>query len=154
MLLGLRGQPTELRSELGEDVLDAGEVGRRLVELLLGAPPAALVAADTRHLLEEGSPLFRSQGQGLVDHALADEEEGIVREMGRVKEVDEVLEAHALAIDEVVVLARPKQAPAHLEDRVLHGDEPVRVVEDKGDVSHAQGGASLRAREHDVLGAA
>jgi hypothetical protein len=45
LLLGLGGEAPGLRPELGQDVVDAGEVGFRFPELLLGLAPTALVAA-------------------------------------------------------------------------------------------------------------
>ena len=92
LLLGLGGQPAGLRPELAEDVLDAGQVGLGLDQLLLGPPPPSLVAADAGDLLEQRPALLRPEGEGLVDHALADEQEGVVGEVGRVEQVDEVAE--------------------------------------------------------------
>ena len=105
------------------------------------------------HFLEEGAALFRPQGQGLVDHALADEEESVLRQVGRVEQVDQVAQANTLAIHEVVVLTRAIQAPAELELGEVQRDQPVGVVEDERHVGHPEGGPALRPGEHDVLGA-
>ena len=152
-LLGLRGQAPDLRAQLGEDVLDPGEVVRRLGELLLRAAAAPFVAAHAGHLLEERPALLGSQREGLVDHPLADEQERVVGEVGGVEQLDEVLQAHPLAVDEVVVLARAEEAAAHLEDGEVDGDQAVGVVEDEDDVRHAQRGTPLRPGEDDILGA-
>ena len=90
LLLGLGRQPPGLRPELGEDVLDPGEVRLGLGELLLGLAPAPLVAADAGDLLEQRPPLLGPERERLVDHALADEQERVVGEVGRVEQVDEV----------------------------------------------------------------
>ena len=52
LLLRLGGEAARLRSELGEDVVDPGDVRLGLDELLLGLPPAPLVAAHAGDLLE------------------------------------------------------------------------------------------------------
>ena len=119
LLLGLGGQPARLRPELGEDVLDPGEVRLGLDQLLLGAAAATLVAADPGDLLEQRPALLGPQGERLVDHALADEQEGVVGEVRGVEQVDEVAQPDALLVEEVVVLARAIQPAAELEDLEL-----------------------------------
>ena len=154
LLLGLRGEATGLRPELGEDVLDPGQVRLRLDELLLGAPPAALVAADAGDLLEERPALLGPERERLVDHALADEEEGVVGEVGRVEEVDEVLEADPLAIQQVVVLAGPEEPAAELDDAEVDRQQAVGVVEDSVTSAMPTRRPPLRPGEDDVLGLA
>ncbi len=151
LLIGLGGEPASLRPELAEDVLDAGEVGLRLGELFLRPLPPSLVAADPGDLLEEWATLLRPEGEGLVDHALADEEEGVVGEVGRVQEVDEVAEADPLLVEQVIVLAGAVQAPADLEDAVVEGEQPVGIVDDEGHVGHPGRRSPLRAGEDHVL---
>ena len=90
LLLGLRGQPPRLRPQLGEDVLDPGEVRLGLGQLLLGPAAPPLVAPDAGDLLEQRPPLLGPQRERLVDHALADEQERVVGEVRRVEQVDEV----------------------------------------------------------------
>ena len=60
LLFGLGGKTPSLRSKLGEDVVDAREVGLRLGELLFGLAPTAFVAPDARDLLEERAALLGS----------------------------------------------------------------------------------------------
>ena len=151
LLLGLGGQPAGLRAELGEDVLHAGEVGLGLGELLLGLAAAALVAADAGDLLEQRPALLGPQRERLVDHPLADEQEGVVGEVRRVEQVDEVAQPDPLAVQEVVVLARPVEPPAELQDAVVDRQQPVGVVEDEGHVGHPEGGPAVGAGEDDVL---
>ena len=146
LLLGLGSEPAGLRAELGEDVVDPGEVRLGLDELLLGLSPATLVTADAGDLLEQRPPLLGSEGERLVDHPLADEQERVVGEMRGVEQVDEIAKADALLVEEVLVLARAIQAPAELEDLEIDRQEGVGVVEDERDVGHALGGALLRAR--------
>ena len=105
LLLGLRGQPTRLRPELAQDVLDARQVRFRFDELLLGPPTASLMATDPRHFLEQRPALLGPEGQGLVDHPLADEQERVVGEIGRVEQVDQVAQPDTALVEEVVVLS-------------------------------------------------
>ena len=65
----LRAGPDD-DAHLGEDVLDAGEVGLRLGQLLFSAPLPSLVAADAGHLFKQRAALLGAQGERLVHHAL------------------------------------------------------------------------------------
>ena len=62
-------------------------------QLLLGVTPSALVPPDAGDLVEQRAALLGSQGQRLVDHALADEQEGVVGEVRGVEQVDQVAQA-------------------------------------------------------------
>ena len=154
LLLCLGREASRLRAELTQDVLDAGEVGLGLDELLLGAAAAALVATDAGHLLEQRPAFLGAQGQRLVDHPLADEQECVVGEMGRVEQVDQVAQADAALVQEVVVLARAIEPPPELEDPEIDRKQAVGVVEDERDVGHPLRRPLVRARPDDVLGLA
>jgi hypothetical protein len=154
LLLGLGGQAPGLRPELGEDVLDAREVGGRLGQLLLGLAPPALVAADPGHLLEQRSTFLGTHRQRLVDHALADEQEGVVGQMGGVQQVDEVAQPDALLVEQVLVLARAEQPPTQLQDLEVDRQQAIPVVDHERDVGHALGRSPLGPRPDDVLGLA
>ncbi len=154
LLLGLGGQPARLRPQLGEHVFDPGEVGIRFEELLLGLLLVALVAPDTGHFLEQRPPLLGPERQRLVHHALADEQERVVGEVGRVQQIDEILEPDPLLVEQVVVLAGSKEPPAELDRLEVDRQQPVLVAENQRHVGHAEGGALLRAGEDDVLGLA
>ena len=154
LLLGLGGQPPRLRPELAQDVLDAREVRLRLDELLLRPATASLVAADAGHLLEQRPALLGTQGQRLVDHPLADEQEGVVGEVGRVEQIDQVAQPDPALVEEVVVLARAVEPPPELEDPEVDRQQAVGVVEDERDVGHALGRPLVGAGPDDVLGLA
>ncbi len=81
LLLGELPQPPGLRPQLGEDVLDPGQVRLGLGQLLLGPPPPPLVTADPGDLLEQRPALLGPQRERLVDHALADEQERVLGEV-------------------------------------------------------------------------
>ena len=131
-------QAARLRPQLRQDVLDPGQVGLGLCELLLGPRLASLVAADAGHFLEERAPLLGPQRQRLVHHALADEEEGVVGQMGRVEQIDEVLEPDPLLVQQVVVLAGAEEPPSQLDRLEVDRQQPVRVAEDQSHVRHAE----------------
>ena len=154
LLLGLGREPPRLRSELGDDVLDPGEVRLRFGQLLLRLAATSLVAANTGDLFEQRAALLGPQRERLVDHALADEQECVVGEMRPVEQVDEVPQANPLAIEQVVVLAGAVQPAAQLEHLVVDRQQPVGVVEQDRDVRHALRGPTLRAGPDDVLGLA
>ena len=154
LLLGLGGQPAGLRAELGEDVLDARQVRLGFDQLLLGVTPSPLVPPDAGDLVEQRASFLRSQGEGLVDHPLADEQEGVVGEVRGVEQVDQVAQPDAGLVEQVVVLARAIEAPAELEDLELDREQAVGVVDDQRDVGHPLRGPLLRSGPDDVLGLA
>lgn len=84
-LLHLLSQAPRLRAQLSQDVADPGKVRLRLDQLRLSLAPPTLVTAHARHLLEQRTALLGPQGERLVDHALADEQEGVVRDVGGVE---------------------------------------------------------------------
>ena len=151
LLLGLGREPAGLRPEFGEDVLDPGQVGLGFGELVLGLPSAPLVAPDAGDLLEQRPPLLWPEGKGLVDHPLADEQEGVIGEVGRVEQFDKIAQADALLVEEVVVLAGSVEPAAELEDAVVDGQEPIGVVEDEGHIGHAEGRSLVGAGKDHVL---
>ncbi len=152
LLFGLGRESPSLRPELAEDVVHAGEIRLGFGELLLGPAPAALMPTDPRDLLEQWSPLFGPKRERLIDHALADEEEGVVGEVGAVEEVHEVAQAHPLAIQEIVVLAGAIEPAAKLDDRVLDRQQPIGVVDHELDVGHPEGRTPFGTGPDDVLG--
>ncbi len=137
-----------------DDVLDPGQVGGRLGELLLGLAATPLVPPHPGDLLEQRPALLGSHRQRLVDHPLPDEQEGVVREVRGVEQVDEVAQADALLVEEVFVLAGSVEPPSELEDLEVHRQQAVAVLDDKGHVGHALGGALLGAGPDHVLGLA
>ena len=122
-----------------------------LDQLLLGPTTTALVASDARHFLEQRTALLRSEGEGLIDHPLPDEQEGVVGEVRRIEQVHEVAQADPALVEEVVVLARAVEPAPELEDLELDRQEPVGVVDHERDVGHPLRGALLRAGPDDVL---
>src|ERR1051326_2707844 len=63
----LSRQGADLRLDLGDEVLEALQVGGSLLEPALGALLAVAVEADARRFLEERAPLFRAVGEQEID---------------------------------------------------------------------------------------
>ncbi len=116
LLLRLGREPAGLRPQLTEDVLDASQVRLRLDELVLRLAATPLVTTDPRDLLEKRAALLRAKGERLVDHALPDEQERVVGQMSRVEQVDQVAQADALLVEQVVVLAAAVEPTTELQD--------------------------------------
>jgi hypothetical protein len=150
LLLRLLREPARLRPELGEDVVDAARFASDSTSCS-SARAAAFVAAHAGDLLEQRAALLRPQRQRLVDHALADEQERVLGEMPGIEQVHQVLESYALAVQEVVVLARPVQPPAQLDHAVLDRQQAVAVVEGELDIGHAHRRPLLGASPDDIL---
>jgi hypothetical protein len=115
-------------AELTEDVLDARQVRLRLDQLLLGPPSSPLMTPDAGHLLEQWPALLGAERQGLVDHPLSDEQEGVVGEVGRIEQVDQVAQADPTLVQEVVVLAGAVEAPPEFEDAEIDRQQAIGVV--------------------------
>ena len=131
LLLGLLGQPADLRAQLAGDVAHPGQVRFGLQQARLRLPPTPLVAAHAGGLLEQRPAFLRPQREGLVDHALADEQEGVVGQVRAVQQVHQVAQAHPLAVQQVLVLARAVEPPRQVDLAVVHRQQPVAVVEDQ-----------------------
>ena len=104
-LLCLGGQPACLRTQLGKHVADALEVRLGLAELCLRLPPTPLVAAHSGGFLEQRAALLGAQRERLVDHALADEQKGVVGQVAGVQQLDEIPQPDPLPIEQVLALA-------------------------------------------------
>src|SRR5207244_3742276 len=130
--------------DLVEAAAPAGLMARQLGGLRGGRPgggagrgePAGRLAPPPRGRGGPAAPLLRLEGEGQVDHALADHGAAVRREVGLEQQVDDVAQAHAVAVDEVLVLARAVGAPG--EDDLLEWRvEPAgRVVERDRDLGH------------------
>ena len=151
LLLGLGGESPRLRPQFAEDVLDSRKVRLRFDQLLLGSSAPALVAPDTGDLLEERPALLGPERERLVDHPLADEQEGVVGQVRRIEQVDEVAQPDPALVQEVVVLARAIEPPTELEDLEIDREEAIGVIEDERDIGHPLGGPLLRPGPDDVF---
>ena len=74
------------------------------------------MATNAGNLLEQGAALLRTKRKGLIDHALADEQERIVGQVGGIQQVDEITQPDALLVQEILVLTAAEQPPTQLQD--------------------------------------
>ena len=109
---------------------------------------------NPRHFLEERPAFLGSQRQRLVDHALADEQEGVVGQVSGIEQIDEVLESHPLFVEEVVVLARTEESAPQFDGFEVDRKQPVGVAEDQRHVRHPESGTLVGPGEDDVFGLA
>ena len=109
------------------------------------------MATHSGDLFEERSAFLGAQREGLVHHPLPDEQEGVVGKMRRVQQVDQIAQADPALVQEVVVLARPIEPPAELQDLEVDREQAIGIVEDECDIRHPLRGPLLRTRPDDIL---
>src|SRR5699024_8065739 len=117
----------------------------------LGFVFAVAVAGDAGGLLKDLPPFARLGGHDLGDAALADDGVAVPAQAGVQKQLVDVLQADALAVDAVLALAAAV-VPAADGDLVgVHVQAVVGVVDGQADRRIAHGAAGLGAAEDDVL---
>ena len=102
----------------------------RLLEAALRAAAPIAVQADARRLLEQLAPLVRSVGEQRVDHARLDHDARVGAEPGAPHEIVDVAQPAGRPIEEVLRLARAREAArdhdfleGHRERAVVVGEE-------------------------------
>jgi hypothetical protein len=147
---GLAAQRIHLLVQLEEDVIQALQVGARLVQAFLRIGAAELVARDARGLLEQHAPVLGLAAEDQVDLALLDEAVGAGAHAGVQQEILHVLEAAFPAVDAVFAPRVPVEAPG--DDHLARGpgQRGVGHLEDQLHLGHAHGTALGRAREDHV----
>src|SRR5205814_1815480 len=110
------------------------------------------VEAHFRSLFDQRAAVFRPQAEHLLDHALPHEGVAVLANLRAHKELDDVAQADARAVDEVLVLAVAISA-ARDHDLVESDREPLLgVIERYVDFSDTHRRALVAAREDDVFG--
>ncbi len=140
----------ELAAELGQHVLQAQEILVQPRQLALGPLLAATVLGDAGRLLDVPAPVLRAGLQDLLELALADDRVQRAADARLAQQLLDVEEAHDLAADPVLALARAEDRPAHLDLRHGHGDHAGRVVDHELHLGHAEGGAGRGSGEDHV----
>ena len=108
-------QRAALLLDLEDDVVDAGQVLLRRLELQLRGAAAALVLRDAGRFLDQLPPIGRPRAENLADLALLDDRVGLDAEPGVHQQVLHVAQPADLAVDQVFALARSVE-PAHQLD--------------------------------------
>ncbi len=147
---GLAPKIAEPRAQLGDNILHAGQVLLRRFQAAHRRGALDLVAADPRRLLEERAALFGRHAQRTVDQPLADDGVGTLAQPGLREEIDDILQAHPLAIDDVFVVAVAIGAPRHLDLGEVDGNLAGAVVQRDGDLGQVETRLFVAAREDDV----
>lgn len=149
-LLRVAGERLELRLDLLHDVLHAQKVGLRVRELLHRLALAVAELRDARRLLEEGAAVLRAAVEDILHTVLADDAHAVVADARVGKELVDILEAAAGAVDEVLALPAAVEPARHRHLAEVHGQRAV-VVEDQRDLRDVEWPPLRRAREDDVL---
>ena len=150
---GLRGLPlrgSHLALQLGEDVIDAQEVGFRVLQLAEGLALLCLALGDPGGFLEDLAAVLRFGAQEHVDLPLFHDAVGTAAHARVHEQLVDVLETAGVAIQFVLALPVPEH-PARDADLVeIHPEILLAVVEDQADLRHAERLALVRAIEDDV----
>ena len=104
-LAALARQAPDLRLHLGDEVLDALEVGRGFLQPALGAVLPVAIEPDARRLLEQRPALVGAVGEQQVDHLGLDHDAGVAAESGAAEQVLDVAQPDGRAVEQVVALA-------------------------------------------------
>ena len=139
---------TALLFDLEDDVVDAGEVLLRRLELQLRGAAAGLVLRDARGLLDQLTTIRRPRAEDHPDLALLDDRVGLGAEPGVHHQFVDVAQAAHLAVDQVFALAGPVQTTRDL-DVAREGERNLlerRVVDGHG---HYRCHCRCRCRSND-----
>ncbi len=141
----------QLPAELGEHVLQAQEVLVEPRQLAFGALLALAVLRDPGGLLDVLAALLGPGGQDALELPLPDDGVEGAADTALGQELLDVEQAHDLAADPVLAVARAEDRPADLDLAHRHRDQAGGVVDHQLDLGHPEGGA-LRAPGEDHVG--
>ena len=115
-------QAAALLVDFEDDVVDAGEVLLRGLELQLRRPAPRLVLRDAGGFLDQHAPIGGPRRQDQPDLALLDDGVGLGAQPGVHQQFVDVPEPALGAVNEVLALTRPIE-PAHQLDVAARGPE-------------------------------
>ncbi len=153
-LLGLALDRVDLAPDLAEHVAHPQQVLLGRLDLRLRLPPARLVLADPRRLLDQDAALLGLGGDDLGDLPLLHDRVALGADAGVAEEVVDVAQATGRLVEQVLGLAAAVEPPRDLdlaEGGVGRGGAPVGVVDGENHLGHADAGPPLGADEDDVL---
>ena len=145
--LSLARQRSNLALHLGDEIVDARQVGRRFLQTPLGAPLAVAVETDAGRFLEQLAPLIRFIGKQRVHHLPLDDDAGVGSESGAAHHVVDVAQAAGSVVEEVIALARAAQPPRDHDFAERNVERSVVVLEMERDFGDVHGAARGRALE-------
>ena len=106
---GLAFERADLALDLDDDVIDAQQVGMRGLELEFGQAPLVLIDRDPRGVLDQDAPFLRLGVEDLIDATLFDGRVGACPDTAVFENFLDVLQARALAVEQVAALPASKQ---------------------------------------------
>jgi hypothetical protein len=149
--LRLHPERIQARLDLDAKVLKPEQVGRQLLEPDRGLSALGLDAAHLGRLLDQGPALVGTAADDGFDVALVNDRVGVRGQTGRGQQVEQVPAADAAAVQEVVALAAPVQAPADGDFRIVNGEPAVRVVDHDRDLCHRRPASTFAAGVDDLV---
>ena len=108
--LALARQRAHLALHFADQVVEALQVDRRLLEAPLGRAAAVAIEADAGRFLEQLATVVGAVGEQRVDHLALDDDAGVGAEARAAQQVGDVAQAARRAIQEVLALARAREA--------------------------------------------
>jgi hypothetical protein len=149
--LGLLAERLELAADLGQEVLQAGDValgGGELAERLL---LALAVLEDARGLLDVAAAFFRCRAQDAIELALPDDHVHLTTDAGVGEQLLDVEQPAGLAVDGVLGAAVAEHDPADRDFGVVDRQGAVGVVDREHDLRPAERRPPGRTGEDHVL---
>ena len=147
----LSAQIVDLTLHLGDDVLDAGQVGLGRFELVPGGAPPRLVFSYTGCFFEDAAPVFGPFADDFVDHALLHHRVRTLAQAGIHEQVGDVEQPARDFVHQIVALTRAEEAAGEGHLAEFDGQDVVGVFDDQVDLGHAQGLAVAGAGEDHIL---
>src|SRR5688572_25130534 len=147
----ITAQRLELAAQLGEDVLQAGEVAVGRLEFPQRLLLALAMLEDAGSLLDEAPALFRRGAQDRVQLALPNDHVHLAPDAGVAEQLLDVEQAARRAIDGVLRAAIAEHRPRDGDLGVLDRERPVGVVDRQEDLGAAERGATGGTGEDDVF---
>ena len=132
-------QGLHLLLDFSDDVTESHQVLFDSVQLVERGFLFRLVLADSGGLFKDGAPLLRVGLEQDVDLSLLDHRIGVVGNAGAQEELTDISQAAAGLVEEVLALAGPIQPASYAHLVEIDGEEVLRVREDEGGLSIAEG---------------
>ncbi len=150
--LGLVAQGRKLALNLGDNVVDSGEIRLRRFELPDRLPLADAIFLDTGGLFHKRAAILRLHGEHGVDLALPDDGVGITSHAGIEKQLVDIAQAAGNLVDQIVALAGSVEAARDRDLVEIERERARLVVESERGLGKAERAPAMGAREDHVLG--
>ena len=149
--LALARQAPHLTGDLVDEVVETLEIARRLLETPLGGAAPVAIEPHPGGLLEQLAPVVGTVGEEGIDHPALDHHARARAQPGAPQQIRNVAQPAGRAIEEVVAVARTREAAGDDDLLERHGEEAVVVREVQGDFGHVHGAPRRRALKDDFV---